>query len=340
MSRLFVTGGAGFIGSTFVHLALHRWPEDDIIVYDALTYAGNLANLADVLDDPRVTFVQGDITDPKAVARAMAGSTRVVNFAAETHVDRSVMAPERFVGTNVEGVRVLLEATRDAAVDRFLQVSTDEVYGDIEVPSRSHESDPLHPRSPYSATKAGGDLMVAAYHATFGVPTLITRGSNTYGPYQYPEKLVPLFVTNALEGEPLPVYGDGRQMRDWLYVWDHCTGIATVLDHGIPGAIYNLGAGNERPNMEIIDRILEGTGAPRDLLRHVPDRPGHDRRYALDSSAAHALGWRLSVTFEEGIGETIRWYREHEDWWGPIKCGEFREYYRRQYEARLRGTSP
>jgi dTDP-glucose 4,6-dehydratase len=338
MSRLFVAGGAGFIGSNFVRLALTRWPDDDLVVYDALTYAGNMANLEGVLDDPRVTFVHGDIREAASVRSAMAGCARVVNFAAETHVDRSILDPSRFVETDVEGTRVLLEAARDEGVTRYLQVSTDEVYGDVEPPHRSTESDPLRPRSPYSASKAGGDLMVGAYHATFGVPALITRGSNTYGPYQYPEKLIPLFITNALQGRPLPIYGDGMQMRDWLAVSDHCSGIATVLDRGAPGEVYNLGAGNERPNLEVIEAILRLTDADPSLLRHVPDRPGHDRRYALDSSKARALGWTPAASFEDGLAATVSWYRAHRDWWEPIVSGEFRAYYQQQYAVRLGGT--
>jgi dTDP-glucose 4,6-dehydratase len=338
MAKLLIAGGAGFIGSNFVHLALDRWPDDDVVVLDALTYAGNLENLADIADDPRFTFVRGDICDEDVVREAMAGCSRAVNFAAETHVDRSILDPGAFIRTDVEGTRVLLEAARDLGVERYLQVSTDEVYGDVEAPARSSEDDSLRPRSPYSASKAGGDLMVGAYRATFGVPALITRGSNTYGPYQYPEKLISLFVTNALEGEPLPIYGDGQQMRDWLYVTDHCTGIATVLDRGTVGEVYNLGAENERPNLEVIEKIVELTGCDRDLLRHVPDRPGHDRRYALDSSKARALGWKPEVSFDGGMDSTVRWYREHEAWWRPIKSGEFREYYQQQYAQRLQAA--
>jgi dTDP-glucose 4,6-dehydratase len=338
VSRLLVTGGAGFIGSNFVRLALTRWPDEELVVYDALTYAGNLANLDGILDDQRVTFVHGDIRDAASVRPAMSGCSRVVNFAAETHVDRSILDPSRFVETDVEGTRVLLETARDEGVTRYLQVSTDEVYGDVEPPHRSTETDPLQPRSPYSASKAGGDLMVGAYHATFGVPTLITRGSNTYGPYQFPEKLIPLFITNALRGLPLPIYGDGMQMREWLAVADHCSGIATVLDRGTPGEVYNLGAGNERPNLEVIESIVRLTGADRSLLRHVPDRLGHDRRYALDSRKARGLGWAPAVQFEDGLATTVTWYREHRDWWEPIVSGEFRDYYQQQYAARLGGT--
>lgn len=330
--KLLVTGGAGFIGSNFVRLAVERWPQAEIVVLDKLTYAGNPANIP---NDARVHFIHGDISSPDDVRRAMAGCTHVTNFAAETHVDRSILDPSAFVRTDVEGTRVLLEAARDLGVERYLQVSTDEVYGDVEAPHRSRETDPLHPRSPYSASKAGGDLMVGAYHTTFGVPTLITRGSNTYGPYQYPEKLIPLFVTNALDDQPLPVYGDGRQMRDWLFVRDHCAGIATVLERGQLGQIYNLGVGNERPNIEVIDRILALTGASRSLIRHVADRPGHDVRYALDIARARALGWEPQTSFEDGLAATVAWYRSHRDWWESIKNGTFQEYYERQYGQRL-----
>lgn len=336
--KLLVPGGAGFIGSHFVRTAFDRWPEARVAVLDALTYAGNLQNLAPVWDDERFEFVRGDICDPEIVRRVMAGCTHVVNFAAETHVDRSILESGSFVRTDVEGTRVLLEAARDLNVDRYLQVSTDEVYGDIEAPARAREEDPLRPRSPYSASKAGGDLMVGAYHATYGVPTLITRGSNTYGPYQYPEKLIPLFVTNALDGLPLPVYGDGMQMRDWLHVDDHCTGIATVLTRGEVGQVYNLGVGNERPNLEVIERILLDTGAERALLRRVPDRLGHDRRYALDVSKTQRLEWEPRIPFEDGLAETITWYRERRDWWEPLKGASYQAYYAAQYAGRLAGS--
>lgn len=333
--RLLVTGGAGFIGSNFVRHALSRWPEAEVVVLDKLTYAGNLENLAGVRDHSRFHFQRGDICDRDAVREAMAGCTHVTNFAAETHVDRSILDPDAFVRTDVEGTRVLLEAARDAGVERYLQVSTDEVYGDIEPPERAGEEHPLRPRSPYSASKAGGDLMVGAYHTTFGVPTLITRGSNTYGPYQYPEKLIPLFVTNALDGLPLPIYGDGMQMRDWLHVSDHCAGIATVLEGGRPGETYNLGVGNERPNRDVIDRIVRLTGCDRGLLRTVPDRPGHDRRYALDTAKARSLGWSPRIVFDDGLAETVAWYRTNRSWWEPIKDGSYHAYYEAQYAGRL-----
>ena len=333
--RWLVTGGLGFIGSSFVRVALAERTELAITVLDALTYAGNPANLATVAGDPRYRFVKGDIADAKAVDAVFgAGVDAVVNFAAESHVDRSILDPEAFIRTDVMGTHVLLEAVRRHGIVRFLQVSTDEVYGDVEE-GASTEDDPIRPRSPYAASKAGGDLQVLAYHATFGTPILITRGSNTYGPYQYPEKLVPLFVTNLLEGETVPIYGDGCQIRDWLYVDDHARGIAHVLEHGTPGEVYNLGGGNSRTNLEITQELLRLTGRSwADSVRHVTDRPGHDRRYALDSAKARALGWSPRVDFATGLADTVAWYREREDWWRPIKSGEFRDYYRRQYALR------
>jgi dTDP-glucose 4,6-dehydratase len=338
---MLVAGGAGFIGSNFVRHTLQRWPDARVVVLDKLTYAGNMENLADVRNDARFSFVHGDICAPDAVHRAMSGCTHVVNFAAETHVDRSILEAGAFVQTDVEGTRVLLEAAREVELERYLQVSTDEVYGDVEAPRRSCEDDPLLPRSPYSASKAGGDLMVRAYRETFDVPTLITRGSNTYGPYQYPEKLISLFVTNALHDLPLPVYGDGMQLRDYLYVEDHCAGIATVLENGEVGEIYNIGTGYERPNREVIDAIVDLTACDPSLVRSVPDRPGHDRRYALDLTKTIALGWAPQVDFESGMQLTVDWYTNHRAWWEPIKDGTgFREYYRTQYDERLAQSTP
>jgi dTDP-glucose 4,6-dehydratase len=326
--RVVVTGGAGFIGSHFVRRLAAAG--EDVVVLDKLTYSGNPANLEGVEHH----FVQGDIADPEAVRRAADGAEALVNFAAETHVDRSILAAGDFIQTDVVGTHVLLEWVRETGA-RLVQVSTDEVYGDVEPGAASREDDPLRPSSPYSASKAGGDLQVLAYCRTYGLNASITRGSNTYGPNQYPEKLVPLFVTNALEGEPLPVYGDGRQVRDWLHVDDHCAGIELVLREGGPGEVYNLGAGDERENIEVTRRILELTGADPSLIRHVEDRPGHDRRYSLDSSKLRSLGWRPARSFEEGLATTVEWYRERRDWWEPLKSGEYREYYRRQYADRL-----
>lgn len=330
-----MTGGLGFIGSAFVRLILRERADVAVTVLDSMTYAGNPANVADVAQDHRYSFVRGDIADAARVDAAIGqGVDAIVNFAAETHVDRSILEPEAFIRTDVLGTHVLLEAVRRHKIGRYLQVSTDEVYGDVER-GASRETDPIRPRSPYAASKAGGDLQVLAYHATFETPVLITRGSNTYGPYQYPEKLIPLFVTNLLEDERVPVYGDGLQVRDWLYVDDHARGIAHVLEHGRPGEIYNLAGGNSRTNLEITKELIRLSGRSYDdCVRHVADRPGHDRRYALDAAKAHALGWSPRVGFANGLAETVDWYRDREDWWRPIKSGEFREYYRRQYALR------
>lgn len=333
--KLLIAGGAGFIGSNFARLALTLWPESEVVVLDALTYAGNTDNLVSIWDDNRFLFVHGDICDSRNVRSAMSGCTHVVNFAAETHVDRSIHDAGAFVRTDVEGTRTLLQAATDFGVERYLQVSTDEVYGHVEAPKRSREGDALRPRSPYAASKAGGDLMVGAYHVTHGLPTLVTRGSNTYGPYQFPEKIIPLFVTNALDGLALPVYGDGKQMRDWLYVDDHCRGIATVLERGIPGRIYNIGVGNELPNMEVVDNIVNLTGCDPALVRHVPDRPGHDRRYALRVDRTIRLGWSAQVPFDMGLQRTVEWYRSNRTWWERLKSGDFQAYYQLQYGSRL-----
>jgi dTDP-glucose 4,6-dehydratase len=329
--RILVTGGCGFIGSAFVHMALERGAE--VVNLDRLTYAGNPANVADVADHPAYSFVHADIADPAAVAGAIAGCDAVVNFAAESHVDRSILEPEGFIRTDVLGTATLLQAAREEAVGRFVQVSTDEVYGSIE-DGAFRETDPLRPSSPYSASKAGGDLQVLAWHHTFGLDAVITRGSNTFGPRQYPEKLIPLFVTNALDGLELPVYGDGMQVRDWIYVDDHCSGIWAVMERGAPGDAYNVGGGNERPNIEITRRVLELTGRDESLVRHVTDRPGHDRRYALDTTRLRSLGWAPQHDFDEALARTVEWYRERRDWWEPIRSGEYRAYYEAQYGGR------
>jgi dTDP-glucose 4,6-dehydratase len=326
--KVLVTGGAGFIGSHFVKRLVGGG--DEVVVLDKLVYSGNPANLEGVEHE----FVQGDIADRDAVVRAGAGCEALVNFAAETHVDRSILAADDFVRTDVVGTHVLLEWVREAGI-RFVHVSTDEVYGDVEPGRSSREDDPLRPSSPYAASKAGGDLLVLAYVRTYGVNASITRGSNTYGPHQYPEKLIPLFVTNALDGEPLPVYGDGRQTRDWLHAEDHCAAIDLVLREGEPGAAYNVGGGEEVENIEITQRILELTGRDESLVRHVADRPGHDRRYSLDSSKIRELGWSPERTLADGLAETVAWYRERRDWWEPLKSGEYRAYYERQYAERL-----
>jgi dTDP-glucose 4,6-dehydratase len=326
--RVLVTGGCGFIGSHFVKRLLAGG--GDVVVLDKLTYSGRTENLDGIDVDLHV----GDIADPEAVARAAAGCEAIVNFAAETHVDRSILGATDFGRTEFFGTQVLLEEVRRTGA-RYVQVSTDEVYGDLEDGGSTKETDPAEPSSPYSVAKAAGDLYVPAYVRTFRVDASITRGSNTYGPNQYPEKLVPLFVTNALDGEPLPVYGDGRQIRDWLHVEDHCAGIELVLREGEPGQVYNIGGGNERENLEITRLIVELTDADPSLVRHVTDRPGHDRRYSLDSTKLRGLGWEPRRAFEDGLAETVEWYRANREWWEPIKSGEYVEYYRRQYAERL-----
>jgi dTDP-glucose 4,6-dehydratase len=328
--RLVVTGGAGFIGSNFVRFMLHRYADLEVVNLDKLTYAGNLENLRDVADDPRYTFVKGDICDAAVVGETLRGADAVVNFAAETHVDRSISGPQDFIRTDVLGTHTLLEAVRELDVKRYLQISTDEVYGSVENGSFSEESD-LDPSSPYSASKAGGDLLVLAYHRTFGTPVLITRSSNNYGPYQYPEKVVPLFVTNAIDEQPLPLYGDGLNVRDWLYVDDNCAAIDMVLNKGVPGEVYNIGGGNEIKNLTLTRQILKLLGKSPSLIRFVIDRPGHDRRYSVDCSKVRALGWRPATPFAEGLEHTVAWYRDHPEWWRRLKSGEWRDYYAGQY---------
>ncbi|MGN6812384.1 MAG: dTDP-glucose 4,6-dehydratase [Thermomicrobiales bacterium] len=333
-SRVLVTGGAGFIGSNYVHYLLEQHPGYEVVVLDKLTYAGNLANLADLDHDLRYRFVQGDIADPAAVEQAIAGCDAVVNFAADSHVDRSLHDPGGFIHTDVYGVFVLLEAARAHGVKRFLQISTDEVYGHFPTGGESRESDRLRPRNPYSAAKAGGEMMVNAYVETYGLDAVITRGSNTFGPNQYPEKFIPLMITNAIEDRPLPIYGDGQQRRDWLYVRDHCAGVDLVLHRGATGAAYNLGGGNEQVNLAVARLILARLGKSEALLQHVGDRPGHDRRYALDTTQAEALGWEPRHDFSIMLAETIDWYAANESWWRAIKSGEFAEWYERNYAAR------
>jgi dTDP-glucose 4,6-dehydratase len=339
MRNLLVTGGAGFIGSNFVRYMLEKYPDYQVTVFDKLTYAGNLDNLKDVEERfvSRYAFVQGDIADAAAVDDAMQAHDidAIVNFAAETHVDRSLMEPDAFIKTDVYGTYVLLEAARTYGVERYHQVSTDEVYGDIPEGHSSLEGDPLHARSPYSASKAGGDLMCLAYHNSFGTPLTLTRGSNNIGPYQYPEKVVPLFVTNAIDDQPLPLYGDGRQMRDYQYVLDHCEGIDVVLHRGQIGEVYNLGTGAETENLVMAHAILDLLGKPRSLIRHVTDRPGHDRRYSLNVDKIRDLGWESSHSFDAAIEKTVRWYADNEWWWRKIKSGAYMEYYKTWYGERL-----
>ncbi len=326
--RVLVTGGAGFIGSHFAKRLAAAG--DEVVVLDKLTYSGNRTNL----EGAEVGLVVGDICDAEAVASAAAGCEAVVNFAAETHVDRSILGAAEFIETDVLGAYVLVSWARDSGA-RLVQVSTDEVYGDVPEGASSREGDALRPSSPYSASKAGGDLQVLAAVRTFGIDAAITRGANTYGPNQYPEKIIPLFVTNALDGLELPVYGDGRQRREWLHVDDHCAAVELVLREGKAGEVYNIG-GEERENLDVTRLIVELTGADPALVRHVDDRPGHDRRYSLDSSKLEGLGWRRERAFEDGLAETVEWYRANRSWWEPIKSGEFAEYYRQQYADRLR----
>jgi len=330
--HLLVTGGAGFIGSNYVHWVLAN-TDDSVTVFDALTYAGNLANLRDIEDDPRYAFVKGDITDREAVLAALDAHDAVVHFAAETHVDRSNLGADDFLRTNVTGTFTLLEAARELRVGRFLAVSTDEVYGSI-AHGAAREGDVLNPSNPYSASKAAADLLVRAYWTTHRLPVLVTRSSNNFGPYQYPEKVIPLFVTNALEDRPLPLYGDGKNVRDWLYVLDNCAAIDLVLRRGREGEIYNIGGGTEVENVTLTHRILALLGKPPSLIKPVTDRPGHDRRYALDSTKIGALGWAPASSFDVALAATVEWYRTHEAWWKPIKSGAFRQYYQTQYAAR------
>ena len=338
MHNLMVTGGAGFIGSNFVHYMLEKYPDYYIAIYDKLTYAGNLDNLKDMAERfaGRYAFVRGDICDAAKVRETIRtyDVDTIVNFAADTHVDRSIMDPDAFIKTDVYGTYVLLEATREFGLERMHQVGTDEVYGHVPE-GTSKESDPVAPRSPYAASKASADLMVNAYHVTYGLPVTITRGANNIGPYQYPEKVVPLFVTNAIDGLPLPLYGDGLQVRDYQYVLDHCEAIDLVLHKGEIGSIYNVGTGTEMHNIDMTRLVLKLLGKPESLIQPVRDRPGHDRRYALDVIKICGLGWEPAHTCEEAIEKTVRWYVENEWWWRPIKSGEhYQEYYRRQYEGR------
>ena len=331
--RLLVTGGAGFIGSNFIRHVLAEHPDDTVVNLDKLTYAGNRANLADLEGDPRYTFVRGDICDGGVVREVARGVDAVVSFAAESHVDRSLLEPDAFLKTNTYGVYVLAEAVRELRIPRLVQVSTDEVYGPIADGAATEES-PLRPTNPYSAAKAGGDLLALAYWRTHRVPVVVTRSSNNFGPYQYPEKVIPLFVTNALDDRPLPLYGDGRQVRDWIYVLDNCTALDLVLRKGETGEVYNVGGSHEVENLALTREILRLLGKPETLIQPVTDRPGHDRRDALDSSKVARLGWAPRHPFAAALEATVRWYREHEAWWRPIKSGEFRAYYEQQYARR------
>lgn len=335
--KLLVTGGAGFIGSNFVLYMLQQHPEYQIINVDSLTYAGNLENLKSIENHPNYTFSKTDITDAKAIdALFQQGIDVVVNFAAESHVDRSILDPEVFVKTNVLGTQVLLDAAKKYGVTKFVQVSTDEVYGTLGETGLFTEETPLTPNSPYSASKAGGDLLVRAYHETFGLPVNITRCSNNYGPYQFPEKLIPLMISRALNDQALPIYGDGLNIRDWLYVEDHCSAIDLVIHKGRVGEVYNIGGNNERTNLHIVKTILAELNKPESLITYVQDRPGHDRRYGIDpTKITQELGWKPKHNFETGIKETIQWYLNNKEWWTRIQSGEYQDYYAKQYGERL-----
>ena len=336
IAKWFVTGGLGFIGSCFIRHVLATRPNVSIVNYDIMNYAANEANLADAVRNKRYRFIKGDICDQRAVESALEdGTSAIVNFAAQTHVDRSISAPSEFLRTDVMGTHVLLEVSRARGIKRFLQVSTDEVYGHVPQ-GESLETDVLVPRSPYAASKAGADLQVLAYATTYGLSILITRGCNTFGPHQFPEKLIPLFVTNLFDGLQVPLYGDGLQVREWLHVEDHVAGILHVLECGVPGNVYNLGTGDLRTNLEVAQRLSDLCGrSPADAIRHVEDRAGHDRRYALDSSKANRLGWYPAQDFTRQLGATVDWYRSNEGWWRPLRRGDFADYYRRQYTERM-----
>ncbi len=343
MKRLLVTGGAGFIGSSFVRTVLERRPGWSVTVIDKLTYAGRTENLAGLeVFGERFRFVQADICDEEAVGACIRDGAidAVVHFAAESHVDQSIANPYVFTETNVHGTQVLLEAARRLRLERFHYVGTDEVYGHVAAPARSREADAFAPRSPYSATKAAAEHLVHAYGVTYGLPVTATRGSNTIGPRQFPEKAASLFITNAIDGDPLPIYGDGLQVRDYMHVDDHCAAILLVLEKGTPGEAYNVGTGVETPNIEMARTILRDLGRPESLIRHVTDRAGHDRRYALDVAKIKALGWDPGYSLEDAIGATVRWYVDNEEWWRPIKSGAFRAWYEQQYRARLAEAQP
>ncbi|MCP4713420.1 MAG: dTDP-glucose 4,6-dehydratase [Planctomycetes bacterium] len=335
--KLLVTGGAGFIGSNFIHLVLNEKNNWDIVCLDSLTYAGNLANLENFRDDPRFHFIKGDIANPDNVQQALANKIdAIINFAAESHVDRSILGCQEFIRTNVQGAQVLLDAARNAGVERFVQISTDEVYGSLGDEGKFTEQTPLAPNSPYSASKAAADMLVQSYHHTFGMNVVITRCSNNYGPYQFPEKLIPLFVTNLLANKKLPVYGDGMNVRDWIHVTDHCRAILAVLEKAPPGQVYNIGGDNERTNLELTKMLLDALGKDETMLEYVKDRPGHDRRYAIDADKIQTeLGWRPEVGFADGLKQTVQWYIDQEKWWQAIKTGDYLKYYQKQYGQNL-----
>ena len=334
---ILVTGGMGFIGSNFVRYVLREHPAVRIVNLDKVTYAGNPRNLVDAENDPRYAFLRADVCDAESVAKALTahGVDQIVHFAAETHVDRSILETGDFIRTNVEGTRIILDAARAAGVRRLLHISTDEVYGSLGSSGSFREESPILPNSPYAASKAGADVLARAYHVTYGLPVIITRTCNNYGPFQFPEKFIPLMIVNAVRGEGLPIYGDGLYVREWLHVEDHCRGLALVLAEGRPGEVYNIGSGEERANLEVAREILRLTERPETLLRHVKDRPGHDRRYALDhAKVRRELGWAPKIPFAAGLRHAVEWYRRHEAWWREILSGEYRSYYQRQYGER------
>ncbi|MDK1032534.1 MAG: dTDP-glucose 4,6-dehydratase [Planctomycetia bacterium] len=332
---IFITGGAGFIGSNFIRLVLRERPGYRIINFDLLTYAGNLENLKGI-DESRYRFIRGDVADGDAVKAAVPDrGFALVNFAAESHVDRSILGPEAFVRSNVTGTQTLLDVAREKGIERFIQISTDEVYGSLGDEGKFTEGTPLAPNSPYSASKAAADLLALAAFKTYGQAVILTRCSNNYGPFQFPEKLIPLMVSNALEDEPLPVYGDGLNVRDWIHVKDHCRALLTVLEEGRAGEVYNIGASSERPNIDVVKEILRQLRKPESLIRFVKDRPGHDRRYAIDSGKIEGeLGWKPTITFAKGLAATIQWYRDNRRWWKCIKDGSYREFYEKWYGNR------
>lgn len=331
MKRYLITGGAGFIGSNFIHYLFNKYSDIEVVNLDKLTYAGNLDNLKDIEGHPHYKFVKGDICDQEIIDQYMPGCDYVVNFAAESHVDRSIGSPDDFIKTDIYGTFILLESARKYQVKKFIQISTDEVYGSIDKGSFK-ETDPLMPSSPYSASKAGADRLAYSYYVTYKLPVIITRCSNNFGPYQYPEKLIPLFVTNALENKKLPIYGDGKNVRDWIYVEDHCDAIDFIMDNGEDGEVYNIGGGNERNNLEITELILKGLNKPQELMTFVKDRPGHDRRYSLDCTRLKNLGWTPKHQFDEAMNLTMEWYKTNRWWWEKIKSGEYLEYYKNHYK--------
>ncbi len=338
MNRIVVTGGAGFIGSNFVRMLLKKKTIQKVVVLDKLTYAGNLDNLSDLFRDRRLEFIKGDICNARLLEDILPGTDIIYNFAAETHVDRSILEAGSFVKTDVVGTYTLLQKTLKYKVPRYVQISTEEVYGSIEK-GKFRETDPMRPNSPYSASKASADMLVRSFHKTYGLPAIITRSSNNYGPNQHPEKFIPLFLTNAIEGKPLPLYGDGKNVRDWIYVEDNCRAIELVGRTGKIGEIYNIGAGDEKTNLYIARRIIEMTGADKSLLTLISDRPGHDRRYAVCTRKISRLGWKKKVSFAQGMKRTARWYIDNEDWWRPVKEGTFKRYYSRMYGGRIKTST-